>query len=276
MRVDRPKVRAVSIQTSSTGARQVSFRLNTDPSIGDESQKVGIDWADFLQARADEFHLPQKELVLAVEDWTTHVRTSYQKGLAALYRENYASAAESFHQALDDDTVPVEQLYMSVAFAEFKRGNFSESSSFLEKLSLFHPQDSIVQRSLDVVRHDSAKASPELERVDKERLQICRDVMSEVAKGEAALLRSRFNSILAEAASDEGVGHLFDRIYKSWGSFKLVLRQSKGKTRGGNQYLTVSEFDKGEVEMVLSFDAENLISDIEFRDGKQSLSFPHP
>ncbi len=242
----------------------------------EEEQQDQSDWQRFLSQRAAEIRIPLKELSSAVYEWAEHPQNEYQKGLAALYRGNYKNAALDFREALDSENASKEQLYMSVAYAEFKGGNFAESSVFLEKLATLHPQDALVQRNLAIVGR-KGELSGQSKAVDQKRLGICRDAMGYVAHHESLMLRSLFDTPMAGSASEHGIGRLFDEVTKNVGGFELILEQSvKSQPSQPTQYVTRSRFEKGEIEMVVSFDDNNLIDTIIFRDllNKSEWEFP--
>jgi tetratricopeptide (TPR) repeat protein len=222
------------------------------------------DWDRFLHLKALEIRIPLKELISAVEKWAEHPETEYERGLVALYRDDYDRAATEFRAALDSGSEQKEQLLMCVAYAEFRRGNFAESSLFLRRLAILHPEDTVVQRNLAIVGRKEELAE-QSKAVDQKRLEICRRIMGYFARDEVSMLRGFFDAPMTASASEHGIGRLFDEVTKNAGSFELILEQSaESQPNQPTKYVTKSRFEKGEIEMVILFDNNNLIDRITF------------
>jgi len=123
------------------------------------------EWNVFLKERAEEIGLPVSQLVKAIDNWVRDLKNDYQRGLANLYLGDYRSATIKFHQALNGSDAPIEQLYMSVAYAEYRNGNYDESSVFLRKLSDLHPDDPLPRNNLSIVQRASAVQNQKREQV---------------------------------------------------------------------------------------------------------------
>jgi hypothetical protein len=268
VRAKQPEFHAVSLNAGATsflGVRQgTASGFRTEGGQQDKS-----DWDRFLSQKAAEIHIPLKELLSAVGEWAAanHMGSPYQEALADLYHGHYDRAFNDFQSLLNpENRLLQEQLFMSLAYTEFKRGNFAESSRYLKELARLHPQDTLVQRNLAIVgRKEESFARSKA--VDRKRLEICRNVMGYFARDEVLMLRSLFDTPMAASASEHGIGRLYDEVTKNAGGFQLILEQSaESQPSQPTKYVTKSRFEKGEIEMVVSFDDHNLIDRITFLD----------
>ena len=144
--------------------------VHLDTSFYDsEGVPSDVGWDEFLADQAALIGIPLLELRAAIERWITHAYNPYQMGLAALYRGAYDTAATKFHDALDSNYVPRERLFTSLAYTEFKRGNFAESITFLKEISRLHPNDSTVGRNLKIVEGAAQSTKHPNDTVDEKR-----------------------------------------------------------------------------------------------------------
>jgi tetratricopeptide (TPR) repeat protein len=228
-----------------------------------DSPSERANWEDYLAAQSSIIRIPLPQLLAAVEKWVTHADNPYQRGLAALYRNDYDSAAKEFHAATDTSDAPKEQLLASISYAEYKRGNLAESLAFLEKLVQLHPSDPTFQRNLQIVRAASSRNKSSEDR-DRRRFEICSEAMGHLAKKQAEALRTLFSPRLAEAASEMGVTHLFHQIESEVGRFYLIKKQSPEYQSPEPAYSTVSKFERGDIEMILTFNDNDQIDTLKF------------
>jgi len=103
-----------------------------------QQQVSNPDWDAFLATQAKEIGFTVEELRGAIQLWSLDVNTPYQKGLLALYNGDYDAAANNFHVALESRTLSDELKYASLAYADFRKGNYTESVIFLNKLIGLH------------------------------------------------------------------------------------------------------------------------------------------
>lgn len=127
-----------------------------------QQQASNRDWDAFLAKQAKEIGFTVEELRGAIQLWSRDVQTQYQKGLLALYNEDYDAAAHNFSAALESRTLSDELKYGSVAYAEFKLGNYPESASFLGKLIALHPQDPLFQQNLQIVQQKQGQQKSQM------------------------------------------------------------------------------------------------------------------
>jgi outer membrane protein assembly factor BamD (BamD/ComL family) len=95
----------------------------------------------------------------AVEDWSRGARSPYQKGLLALYHDDYETASNLLHEANSSSNTNTQQM-MAEAFAQFKRADYADSARLLQALIAIHPQDEHFTRALTVVRNSSQRPAP--------------------------------------------------------------------------------------------------------------------
>ncbi len=246
--------------TSSSAYLPVAVRLAELTKSDAAPGWAATDWDEFLKVQAEVIRIPLPELRAAIDKWITHVDNVYQDGLASLYRGNYEVASSLFHKALDSHDATKEQLYAAVAYAEYKRGNFSESSKFLEKLTALHPEDAVFRRSLEFVHvaaHRTAKGSSSEER-DRKRLDISREVMGNLVRHESSSITSLLEEHLVQSGGDKTLEVGIEDVTRRLGSFKLVQRQWIDYKRG--LYITKSQFEKAPIELIIRFNDHDLIT----------------
>jgi tetratricopeptide (TPR) repeat protein len=271
-RLLRPNLHVAALQAQPARESLAVVSRSFGAHSGDEKQAVSSGWDEFMETRANEIGIPKQQLLMAVEKWIPTVRTDYQKGLAALYRGDYAQSANNFHQALEEHSAPMEEIYMSVAYAEYRRGNFSEASSFLSKLVSLHPSDPLLQRNVSLVRKASMPAPlREAGAANTKRFGICREVMGGIANHDLPSLTGLFDIRSRSLDGRSDALSEIDKAAAAAGEFKLVLRQSTFVDKQELLYVTTSQFDTGEVDLLVTFNDNDQITGIWLPPGDKKL-----
>jgi tetratricopeptide (TPR) repeat protein len=258
--------RSVYIQDASR-LRPANFRSPAP----DETHRWQImsDWDEFLSDRAKEIRIPKQRLIAAIEQWSTKVKTNYQKGLLALYRDDYALAAESFNQALKEGNAPVEQLYMSLAYGEYRKGNFLGAQSLLQRLIDLHPQDPILQESFDAVHRRSEKMAKPSSGSDDARFGIAREVLSDMENENYEAVYSLFED---DYSRGQIPGSSVKYAFSVKGKLISIGSQNIAQLRDESLYVTKCNFERGAVDFIIRFGATNRISGLWFITGRANLS----
>jgi hypothetical protein len=103
---------------------------------------------------------------------------------------------------------------------------------------------------------------------DAKRLAIAKDVMDEFARGELASVRARFDSDLKNAVSDSDMQDAHDQLFEVAGAFQSQISQGEHLSQGAPVYVSRSRCAHFQVELRLTFDTANQITD--FRIGPVS------
>lgn len=127
-------------------------------SASEQAEQSELDWVHFLSMRAEEVGFTLAQLQTAVHEWSEHVKTDYQRGLLALYEDDYLGAANDFQQALERSKKVDAQLYISFAYTEFRLSNYAESKLFLNQLINLHPNDPMFRRNMERVTSDEKQS----------------------------------------------------------------------------------------------------------------------
>jgi hypothetical protein len=141
------------------GQRTFQFDAGARPPRGSQRSptvqaQARQEWDAFLAGPAREVGFPLDQLKNAVHIWILTANTSYQKGLAALYYNNFDEARVYFQQAAKQVQ---GDLYVTVgaAYTEYRRGNYTESARLLNALSA---KDPLLQKNLYIVTHPGEPA----------------------------------------------------------------------------------------------------------------------
>jgi hypothetical protein len=103
---------------------------------------------------------------------------------------------------------------------------------------------------------------------DEKRLSITKDAMAEFAHGEAASVRARFSDVLKDSVSESDLKSVQQKMMEDAGTFQSQISQSTRTVQGEPVYVSKSQFEHFKVELKLSFDDANRITD--FRIGPVS------
>lgn len=106
------------------------------------------------------------------------------------------------------------------------------------------------------------------ENPDQARLAITRDVMDQFAHGALAAARGRFDADLQNAVSESDMQDAHDQLFEIAGAFVSQLSQAAHLSQGGHVYVARSQCARYQVELRLTFDDANRITD--FRIGPVS------
>jgi len=98
---------------------------------------------------------------------------------------------------------------------------------------------------------------------DEKRLTITKDVTTEFARGDVAAVRERFSSELKDAVSQDDLKGAREDLGGQAGAFQSQLSQTARKAEGQPIYVSKSQFERFKVELKLTFDDANRIT--EFR-----------
>jgi len=101
-----------------------------------------------------------------------------------------------------------------------------------------------------------------------QRLAITREVMDEFARGELAAVRARFSADLKDAVSDADAHDAHDQLFEIAGAFQSQISQAMHLLPEGPVYIARSQCARYKVELRLTFDDANQITD--FRIGPVS------
>lgn len=103
---------------------------------------------------------------------------------------------------------------------------------------------------------------------DEKRLAIAKDVMEQFAHGDLATIRERFSDELRSAVTASDVKDVHDEIVDVCGPFQAQISQTARVSQGEQVYVAKSQFTRYKVELRLTFDDANAITD--FRIGPVS------
>ena len=96
---------------------------------------------------------------------------------------------------------------------------------------------------------------------DEKRLSITKDVMAEFARGEIAAVRERFSADLKDSVSENDLKNAREKMGDAAGTFGSQISQTARTVQGGPVYVSKSQFEHFKVELKLSFDDANRITD---------------
>lgn len=98
---------------------------------------------------------------------------------------------------------------------------------------------------------------------DEKRLAITKDVTTEFTRGDAAAVRERFGAELKDAVSQDDLKGAREDLGAQAGAFQSQISQTTRKAEGQPIYVSKSQFEHFKVELKLTFDEANRIT--EFR-----------
>ncbi len=110
------------------------------------------------------------------------------------------------------------------------------------------------------------------QKTDDSRLAITKDVMDQFAAGALKELRDRFDADLKNAVSDSDMQDAHDQLFEVAGAFQSQLSQAERLSMGVPVYISRSKCARYLVELRLTFDVANRITD--FRIGPVSSLSP--
>jgi len=97
---------------------------------------------------------------------------------------------------------------------------------------------------------------------DDIRLWIAKNIMDEMAHYKLASIRESFSPDLRESLTQDQMKDVMDNLVSLTGTFKEQISQDKRIVHGAPIYVSRSQFENFKVEMGLSFDDSNRITDI--------------
>lgn len=103
---------------------------------------------------------------------------------------------------------------------------------------------------------------------DEMRLSLTKEVMDDFAHGRIAPVRDRFSAELKDAVTENDLKDARAELVGLVGEFKEQISQTTRTVQGAPIYVTKSQFEHFKVELKLTFDDANLITD--FRIGPVS------
>jgi uncharacterized protein DUF3887 len=110
------------------------------------------------------------------------------------------------------------------------------------------------------------------ENPDETHLAITKDVMNEFAQGALAAVRGRFDADLQNAVSESDMQDAHDQLFEVAGVFQSQISQTAHLSQGATVYVSRSQCAHFQVELRLTFDVQNRITD--FRIGPVSSLGP--
>jgi Protein of unknown function (DUF3887) len=128
----------------------------------------------------------------------------------------------------------------------------------------------LLMRGLAFAQADTPTQKPAAHDVDEsaKRLAITKDVMDEFARGELASVRARFSADLKDAVSQSDAQDAHDQLFEIAGPFQSQISQAMHLLPDGPVYVSRSQCAHFRVELRLTFDNANRITD--FRIGPVS------
>ena len=96
---------------------------------------------------------------------------------------------------------------------------------------------------------------------DEKRLSITKDVMAEFARGEIAAVRERFSADLKDSISENDLKSAREKMGDAAGTFQSQISQTARTVQGEPVYVSKSQFERFKVELKLSYDEANRITD---------------
>lgn len=118
----------------------------------------------------------------------------------------------------------------------------------------------------------TAEKSTETQKTDDARLTITRGVMDQFAAGALKEVRDRFDADLKNAVSESDMQDAHDQLFEVAGAFQSQLSQAAHLSMGAPVYVSRSKCARYLVELRLTFDDANRITD--FRIGPVSSLSP--
>lgn len=103
---------------------------------------------------------------------------------------------------------------------------------------------------------------------DEKRLAITKDVMNDFGQGSLEAVRARFSSDLKNSVSPSDLEDAHDQLLEVAGPYQSQISQTKRMVQGIPVYITRSQCSRYRVELRLTFDDSNQITD--FRVGPVS------
>ena len=222
----------------------------------EKMRRVPPDWRPFLDKNAQEIGIPLDQLVGAIETWIGTAHSPYQRGLAAIYREQYGPAADAFRLALGNASPDSDHLYVSFAYAEFKNGEFDQSKSALQYVIDRHPMDMVLKNNLSVV--SSALLSQKY--VDEENIRLCNAIMLDLVQREFDVVHSRFSDSLRKTFPDTRLKDILDANDAKSGRFLYISDTKAVHIEGRTFYVVKSQFERKLVDLRLLFDQQGKVA----------------
>jgi hypothetical protein len=97
---------------------------------------------------------------------------------------------------------------------------------------------------------------------DEARMAIAKDVTADFVHGEVASVRERFSDELKSAVSESDLKSAREKLGAAAGAFQSQLSQTTRTVQGQPVYVSKSQFEMFKVELRLSFDDTNRITDL--------------
>jgi hypothetical protein len=97
---------------------------------------------------------------------------------------------------------------------------------------------------------------------DEARLSLTKHVMDEMAGGHFAAVCEHFTPELKDSVPEDRLASAWNRLTAKDGAFQNQISQTERTVHGVPIYVAKSQFDKSKVELRLTFDAVNRITDI--------------
>ena len=105
----------------------------------------------FLVMQAAELGFTAEELRIALDEWSRSATDTYYKGLAALYKFDYAQASRYISQSLSLAGANLIERYVPLAYAELEQAHYPAAEAALRKVLAVHPDDPLLLHNLGVV-----------------------------------------------------------------------------------------------------------------------------
>ncbi len=96
---------------------------------------------------------------------------------------------------------------------------------------------------------------------DEKRLSIAKEVMEQFAQGDLTSVRERFTADLKESVSETQLKSARDALTGMAGAFQSHISQTATNELGEHIYISKSQFEHYKVELTLTFNDANQISD---------------
>jgi tetratricopeptide (TPR) repeat protein len=119
-------------------------------SLGEAGRASDIQPDESLADKAAALGFSVGQVKLAIEEWNKKVQEPYEKGLAALYARRYGDAGRYIRQAINSSDEEQIEKFLSLAYAQYQLGLYSDAEVSLVKAREIEPDNPIV---LDELGH---------------------------------------------------------------------------------------------------------------------------
>lgn len=165
--VDLPTIQAQEWTESTSSSLMLSeaaYSLDSVRSVSPllslaQQPKAYLESDSFLATQATDLGLTVDDLKVALDQWSKSATSSYQKGLAALYKQQYAQASQYISEFLSSAPSGFLERYVPLARAEYEQGHYAIAEAALRKVLAVHPDDPLILNNLAVVLLAEARYS---------------------------------------------------------------------------------------------------------------------